>query len=346
MEMIDMRPYFKAMNDASEFMKSLPRRKEPSAGTIKQYETVYNRLARNRQTPIQAAHTKSSYYAYRAAWLYVCEREAKYYLKAADKAKDKVEKVAYIKAAKKLVDAIRKTPPDFEGKNLKLSDAGKYEGEWKQSKKPVQASRSKKRQVSKLPHDWQERLLNRLHGSKYHAVVACMLLCGARPVELSKGVKVSMDGDGIRFLIDSAKNHDGKYGQGLRSFVVYADNAAFHCLKAFISSGESVVKVSGAKTLCEKMRGFSRDVFPSLKSHVSSYTCRHNFAAEAKAILGADMASICLGHCNDLSRDHYARAKRGGSFRIEHVSGQRALKRVSKNNLDQILDFSPYLSMH
>jgi integrase len=337
--MEDMRKYYEIVKESKCFLASLPDRKEPSLNTVKQYESVYGRLAKTRQTPIELAKTKSSYYAYRAAWLYICEREAKSYLKAADKEKDQDVKISLIRSAKKLVDAIRQTPPDFDGKNLRLADAGDYVSEWKQSKKFVQKSKSKKRQVSRLPSDWQQRFFDRLSGSKYQTVVSVIALCGARPVELHNGVRLCMDGGGIRFEIQSAKNHGGKYGQGLRSFTVHADNAMFQHLKDFISKGGEVVSVTSAKTLCEKMRGFSRDVFPSTSNHVSAYTFRHAFAAEAKAILGADGAAVCLGHCNDLSQTFYSRAKKSGSFRIENVVGERKnVKHVTNNNLADIFE--------
>ena len=115
----------------------------------------------------------------------------------------------------------------------------------------------------------------------------------------------------------------------------------FHHLQDYIKKGGDIVSVSSAKTLCEKIRGFSEQVFPSLKSHVSSYTFRHNFAAEAKATLGADGAAVCLGHSNAF----YSRARQSGSFKINSVKGSRPVKHILKNNLNEILHQSQILSM-
>lgn len=91
-------------------------------------------------------------------------------------------------------------------KRLKQIDRLKCSELLRETKKSPHASKTKKRDVSKLPKGWQERYLKVTHHSelyKYAAVV--MLFTGVRPVEMLIGVQVEGAGDNLVFSIQGGK---------------------------------------------------------------------------------------------------------------------------------------------
>lgn len=345
---VDMRIWYSAMNEANAYIKSLPVRKQPNEKTIKQYEAAFRRMSETKQPPIVLAKTKNSFYHYRAAWCYVCEREAKNYLQAANKENDPHKKLKLIKSVLRYVDGIKKIPPDFSGTNLKASEKGGYISQWKLAKKPAQRSRSKKLQVARLPSDWQDRMFNHLRdiNSKYLPVLSLLAVAGCRPAEVEKGVKVSRHGDSLLIEITTAKTHGAVYGQVVRSFTVKENSQSFYHLYNLVATGQQTIKIDSAKNLGEQIRKFNDRLFPNLSTKISAYTYRHNFAALIKASLTSIGVAVALGHSNDKSQSYYSRGKKSaGGFVIDNLNGTRKVKSITKNNLDYLLDESLSLSM-
>lgn len=339
--MEDLKKHYEIMNSCNAYLKSLPVRKMPSESTIKQYASDLRRMVKSNSDPLSISVNKKTYYKYRAAWCCIYELKAQETVAKASKEKDNIKKIALIKKLDYYVLCLKKYPPDTAKQNV--SDVN-YVSAWKQAEKPKTASKSKKYQVSKMPTQWQERYFNYLKSidSKFLDAICVLSCAGVRPAELQKGVKLKKEGDSIRFIIDSVKTHDGKYGQEQRSFLINAETVEFqHLLKKLNDGEELIIRIESAKNLGDRMRSYSKDVFGVRMNHyVSPYTYRHNFAGLAKAIFSDDdkVAQI-LGHCNDLSQIYYCnRKKSAGSFKIEDVKGSRSVKHVVKYNLDMILD--------
>jgi hypothetical protein len=71
-----------------------------------------------------------------------------------------------------------------------------------------------------------------------------------------------------------------------------------------------------------------------MKSNISSYTYRHDFAKNLKATLSSKIdIAVATGHSNDKSQCYYANGgKDGGGFKIDQIEGTREVKQISRNN--------------
>ncbi|WP_367155518.1 hypothetical protein [Methylomonas sp. HYX-M1] len=347
--MDDIRKYYEAMNEATNYRKSLPARYAIAEVSKRRYYELFERMKIAKKTPIEYANSRSYYYTCRAAWCYCLEQEAKAYYDLASKEKDASTKITYIKAYCKLVDYLRECPPDSQHNHLKQAENGEYVSEWKEAKKPYVKSKSKKGQ--KLPKLWQDTFFNYLSAldskqkdqSDYLTAVCCLKLFGVRPQELATGVVVRQKDNMLHIVVKSSKTHRGKYGQDIRSFSVYSDCPYFAHLKSLIhDDSDLIVKIKSAKNLAEQLRKFNDRLFPSLSSKVSAYTFRHHFLASAKSLLTKEGVAVVAGHSNDLSQSYYSNRKGAGTFKIDNINGTKRVKLVSKNNLNQLLsDLAP-----
>lgn len=350
---LELQRAYSSMNESTAFFKSLPKRKEPSSVSVALYQTLFDRMIKVKQTPIQYAQSRSYFYTCRAAWCYCLEKRISEYADLIKKEKDRDQKIKFIKSYCKMVDYLRDCPPDSQHKHLKMSENGEYVSDWRQAKKPSRKSKSKKGQ--KLPNDWQQTFFDYLHTtnsklidqSSYLPAVCCLKLFGVRPRELVSGVVVRRKGDMLHIIVKSAKTHGGKYGQDIRSFSVKSECPYFNHLSSLINDDvDLVVKISSAKNLCEQLRKFNDRLFPKLTSKISAYTFRHNFLAMAKGVLTSEGVAVVAGHSNDLSQSYYSNRKPSdGSFLIDNINGTKQVKQVVKSNLSHVLDASHSLKM-
>ena len=84
----------------------------------------------------------------------------------------------------------------------------------------------------------------------------------------------------IYVRIEGRKTHDGLYGQDLREFVITSKGVDYAYLVEQMgkNNNQLSVQVDSAKALGEQMRKYSKQAFPRMKSNISPYTYRHNFA--------------------------------------------------------------------
>ncbi|WP_426991902.1 hypothetical protein [Methylomonas sp. CM2] len=351
---IDLRKEYAAMNEATNYRKSLPLRHAIAEVSKRRYYELFERMKSAKKTPVEYAQSKSYYYTCRAAWCYCLEQEAKAYYDLATKEKDALTKITYIKAYCKLVDYLRECPPDPEHKHLKQAEQGQYTSDWKEAKKPYKKSRSKKSQ--KLPKGWQDSYFDYLscldskqkEQSDYLPVVCCLKLFGVRPQELVAGVVVRQKDGMLHIIVKSVKTHNGKYGQDVRSFSVSSDCQYYkHLLSLTQKDSDLVIKIGSAKNLSEQLRKFNDRIFPNLSSKVSAYTFRHQFLATAKGLLSKDGVAVVAGHSNDLSQSYYSNRKRSvGGFRIDNINGTRSVKQVAKHNSSYMAENTDSLSIN
>jgi len=290
--------------------------------------------------PISLATTKNTFYAYRAAWSYshkAMGEELITQINNAQKNKNKSEVIFLIKKLETVTENIKRFPPDYEGKNLENERNGKYNSEWQQIKSAAPRSKSKKYQ--KLPEKWNERYFRRVTdaGNKYVDSIALLEISGCRPAEIEKGVYLALNYDGeIQVTIDSKKTHSGQYGQAFRIFTIFSNSPQFDFLKNKLlkNNNKMFIQITSARRLSSQMGKFSESVFTRMKTPVTPYTYRNQFAKALKSTLGDDTDSIAvaMGHSNDKSQTFYSRASSSssGRFAIKNIQGTRDVKNITK----------------
>jgi len=340
---ISIKEYYKKMNECKAYLDQLQKRKRnPSENTIKQYRKDAERMKRDNLNPLtfveQNGATKNTFYKYRAAWAYTYTELAKDLHKAADKEKDKNEKAYLIDCLVEAVKQIKEFEPDPKGKNFKLAEKGLFVSEWNGLKKNANPGQTKKYQ--RLPAGWAEKYFHRVKNSKYAPAIALMSMTGCRPAEIVRGVVVTlMDNLSIKVCIESKKTHCGEYGQKFRSFVVKSKCIEHEFLISLLKSNNKnmLIQIHSEKRLTDQMNKYSKIAFPGLKSIISPYTYRHQFAKKVKTSLGSKIdVAIVMGHSNDKSQRHYANKSRreGGGFEISEIKGTREVKVVSNTGFD------------
>jgi len=98
------------------------------------------------------------------------------------------------------------------------------------------------------------------------------------------------------------------------------------------NNNQIFIKVDSANALGEQMRKYSKQAFPRMKSFISPYTYRHNFAKNVKSGLFSKVdIALAMGHSNDKSQAFYANKGKDGGFKIEQIEGSREVKQISQN---------------
>lgn len=335
---VDIRPYYAQMNECKKYLDSLPKRKKTSAKTEREYMINVNRMNQNETDPLTACTSKNTYYKYRAAWNFTYTKLANDLHKEASEETDKIKKIALIDELCNCVTALKRFPPDPNGINFKLQEQGLYSSDWQSVKDQAPPSKSKKYQIAKLPKNWQERYFKHVSekNSKYTNAVALLALTGCRPAEIENGITLQLQDDqSIRVSIEGKKTHDGQYGQDVRTFVITSNGIEYAYLVKEMSKNNNQIsiKVDSANALGEQMRKYSKQVFPRMKSNISPYTYRHNFAKNIKSGLFSKVdIALAMGHSNDKSQRYYANKGKDGGFKIEQIEGSREVKQISPNN--------------
>jgi len=340
---ISIKEYYKKMNECKAYLDQLQKRKrKPLESTIQQYRKDTERMhgdGLNPKTLMETQEgTKNTFYKYRAAWTYTYIELAKLLHKAADQEKDRNEKINLIDQLEKAVNKIKEFEPDPHGNNFKLAEKGLFVSEWEGLKKNSNPRKTKKYQ--KLPIGWAEQYFDRVKNSKYAPAIALLSIAGCRPSELARGVEITLQGDlSIQVCIESKKTHGGEYGQKFRSFVVKSKCIEHEFLISLLKSNNKnmLIQIHSEKRLTDQMNKYSKNVFPRLKSIISPYTYRHQFAKKIKKVLDSTVdIAIAMGHSNDKSQRHYANKSRreGGGFEISGIKGTREVKVVSNAGFD------------
>lgn len=182
-------------------------------------------------------------------------------------------------------------------------------------------SRSKRRDLPNLPHDWRTRFLEITSDHEQYADAAVLLrFCGLRPTELCKGVDVSLSTNGIEVRILGGKTRKTA-GQPWRFFCL---NSAL-LPKSFFDRVEraGTIKVTAEPdALRMYLRRLSDQVFRQgdykqpgsrIQDHVlSAYTFRHALVTDLRDE-GWDTASIAaaIGESSADTVAYYGTRSRG-----------------------------------
>jgi integrase len=312
------------MEELFEYLKSyittLPiKERQPCNKTKREYIREYTRMHLNGMTPDQQANRKSTYYKYRASWLYTNIALAENLIKEIESQINVNAKINLVNQLNSAVDRIKRYPPkDSAG----LSTPFK--------KPPLQKSLSKKSQIITLKKNWSTLMFDHMRSvdSKYLDAVCIMYVSGCRPCELETGVQVINCKDGLKIIINGKKTHGGKYGQECREFIVEIDDPHYIYLKQI---GDFFAKIDSAKLLGEQIRRNSKIILAHEKTLISPYTYRHNFSRMIKNMgLTRDEIALALGHCTDRSQKYYSHAsdKTNSGFKISDIKGSKKIKKV------------------
>lgn len=198
--------------------------------------------------------------------------------------------------------------------------------------------KSKKSSLIKLPPDWREILADSLPEGHFTLPVLALLLTGARPAEIERGIEFVQVGHRLRARIWGVKITE-KAGQPWRSFDV-ADGFIKETLLDLVDperQGRSFcIKVKNGNSLTTYIRDLCRKIWPNHKQDVTAYTARHAMAADCKRAIinGAhpDLTSKVLGHAVDKTASFYGNCFQGGGVSLAptNVKVRRPVKNKQK----------------
>ncbi len=178
--------------------------------------------------------------------------------------------------------------------------------------------KSKRTSLKGLPHDWLELICNHNLDSKYRRALLVMCLTGCRPVELVKGVTISLSEDSennnslVEFEINGAKLSDTK-GQPIRklSYTYEPSNKLLGALidaTNLIDAKQITIFIESAVNFTTEIKRIGATLWPLHKESVTSYSIRHQIASNFKKYLNGDDVSKALGHASPKTKKSYGSA--------------------------------------
>lgn len=187
---------------------------------------------------------------------------------------------------------------------------------------------SKRRDLRGLPDDWRERIVTRM--PNYRLAALTNAVAGCRPDELTKGIRIAIEGGMLVVTIQGAKVTK-KTGQPWRwlCWPTDSDSPLVRALVEEVQGGASVAQITDAKAYSGAMRAAGMREWPRRKTTITPYCMRHAFAADMKAA-GSDVAEIsgALGHCSDVAKQYYGSASQGGRARAVTPLNVKATRNV------------------
>lgn len=309
--------------------------------TAAQYAAAFDRMTRVCLPPEKMANTVRGFYYYRAAFIHHHAGAIREHLALADTANKQGDAVTWQNHLQKVGEHLQKLKehrPDPKGEHLAQGVISKWavEAEKRERAGEKIERHSKRERLRGLAPEWREKMFSALDNSKYQDAVAVLSCTGARPAELEKGVKISLTETGhLRFAIEGAKTHDGKYGQALRVLeIAVRSREAQHLADQVRQQGEMVVYANAGR-LSDRVRHLSAAVFPKLRKPISAYVFRHQMAADLKASgMSETDVSTALGHSSDESKGYYGGAQSGrGICAVLTVNGSRPVRQITQEKI-------------
>lgn len=198
----------------------------------------------------------------------------------------------------------------------------------------LQPRRSKRSDLSGLPPDWRERVLEAMRGSANRLPALVLAVTGCRPAELVSGVGLTLKDGTLSIRIAGAKLGPDK-GQPWRRLDYDASEprGPVADLVGIVrrAGGQLTVAIGDAGAFGSAIAYYSRRAFPRRRRTISPYSFRHAFASDLKkAWGGSDAVSLALGHRCDRTRAGYGQAQmgRGGGSLPVGVAAAFPVRRV------------------
>jgi integrase len=315
-----------------------------SERTVAQYRAGYARMTARGLTPEKIAHTSRSFYFYRAAFVQHFAALIRDELRATDKAQkggDEKSFVAGVSRLGELCCELERYRPDPHSNHLDKGVISNWAVEVEKRSKTgfKAASHSKKSRLRGLPANWREMMFAVSENSKYRDALAALGVTGARPAEFENGVLVQInDKRNLTFTIKGVKTHGGKFGQETRILEIEPKTFdALHLLNRVREIGEFVIQAK-AGALSDRVREFSKVVFPKLKNGVSCYVYRHQFSADLKASGLPDVdVSTALGHSVDETKRFYGAAQSASQNpNVKSVKGSQRVRERTQEKIREL----------
>jgi len=268
----------------------------PSASTIIDYEKEAKRLLASGDPWGEAAKTtkRATWLKRKSALLFVAGRQIENLLKAQNE-------------LQRTTDTDHEAMYRWAGMLMRLH-------RWTQvlTTKPltdqlakVDRRQSKRAGLSRLPDDWREQLCTRLPNWRMpYLVCACT---GARPVEISHGIQLHIEGQVLIIRIKGAKlgKYSGQEARELRWPIQKGMPPLVRQLTLAVheAGGRLIVDYSGRtnpnpqKAFSGAMRQAAKRAFPGHKFTLTPYSLRHSAASDLKdSDLSDAQQSAALGH--------------------------------------------------
>jgi integrase len=315
-----------------------------SEKTLAQYRAGYARMIARGLTPEKVAHTQRSFYFYRAAYVQHFAALINDELRLTDKAQKLNDAKNFADGVGRLSELCRELEhyrPDPNGNHLDKGLISKWAVEIeKRAKTGFKAvSHSKRSRLRGLPANWREKMFAASAKSKYRDALAVLGVTGARPAELENGITVQANAKGnLVFTIKGVKTHDGKYGQETRVIEIEPKSVDGQHLSSQIREVGEMVVHAKAGALSDRVREFSKVVFPKLKNVVSAYVYRHQFSADLKASGLTDVeVSTAMGHCVDETKRFYGSAQSAKqNANVASVKGSNRVREKTREKIREL----------
>lgn len=332
--------------------------KSISEATKLDYLKKYSRIIQTGKTP-EAAKSKKSYYAYRAALLYGISQDAIKALRARDKAEyqstDWKAAMTVLQRCKAVFD---RYPPD-PCRSHRLNGSSSFT--WsdidihksKSIKDWSPAINSKKRVLAELRNidNWHSKLFSNITQVHKNAAAICSLT-GARPSEIARGVLVRVGGDtddpNLIITIKGTKltNSSGQPERYLK--IGIANLESRHLFEQCKTGNELLITTHPANFTAAVIKA-GKASFPNLNMTVSPYVLRHSISSELKASkINEEPIAKVLGHQATKSQQAYGhKVYASGSHNILAVSAVTPVRSTHRNpDFLRVLSYSPPLSFH
>lgn len=279
-----------------------------SEETRRQYARDYARLRGEHWHDYAVAHgyAKSSAYKMKAAYQHAIAEHVLECLSEADRARRHGD-------SRRAADARRLAAALAE--ELQTAD---YERNQRLIRESAAAYRTPRRRrggkrftVPSLPDGWQINLINAAP-KRDRVPLVVLVLTGARPAELEKGIQVERDGESIRMTISGAKTGQG-HGQAWRHFRVSGPIAARLAAELRDAGLDRKTITSKGSRDAFRKRLATAAKSADLGPGVSPYTLRHAVASDLKAAgVPVEHAAAVLGHSVTQTQSIYGHAAHGG----------------------------------
>lgn len=230
--------------------------------------------------------------------------------------------LAIVRDIERHLDVIEKHLKCFEKKNVELP--------------PKPPSLTKRTGLSSLPKDWRQRLWRLVRpDALYRDAIAVLSVVGARPAEVTRGIRVRLFKDGMTliFRINGAKvtETQGQPIRVIRSICTRpeADHLREMCRKA---KGTVLIRaVCSPKRLRDSVSHYGSMAFPIKEEDdyiVSPYSFRHQISADMKTEeTDRKRIAAVLGHTSTRTASKYGWKVRGtGQVQPEVSSGVVGVK--------------------
>jgi hypothetical protein len=197
--------------------------------------------------------------------------------------------------------------------------------------------RSKKNLLKYLPEGWRDQIFEKLNfrGCQEEEFLT-LAISGCRPIELENGVYWELDQRGMTATILGAKRKAFS-GQKFRKLTFLVNSKITKRFAQIVAEcgGKLFVQIKDKKDISTHLAEIGRRIFPNLKSNLTSYVFRHQFAADIKYQLSQPDCKIsledlagALGHStNEMQRIYgHLKQSKGGMVDLIKVEVERPVK--------------------